>query len=171
MCAGRFGHIAISVDDVQAECDRLEKLGVEFKKRPQDGKMKHIAFIYDPDRYWCVRASVTSGLSARILTCSRSTGSRLCPTVARRARRACELPGVDSRLLNKCVYAVGSESECRPGERRCSIEAAVLSVRAISTPAPAPEWKSGCGVPWFPASPDTVPRVQYHGSACLRGSP
>merc|ERR1712080_252707 len=24
----------------------------EFKKRPQDGKMKHIAFIYDPDRYW-----------------------------------------------------------------------------------------------------------------------
>ena len=39
---------------MQAECDRLEKLGVEFKKRPQDGKMKHIAFIYDPDRYWCV---------------------------------------------------------------------------------------------------------------------
>ena len=39
---------------MQAECDRLEKLGVEFKKRPQDGKMKHIAFIYDPDRYWYV---------------------------------------------------------------------------------------------------------------------
>merc|ERR1712080_765410 len=47
-----FGPIAVSVDDVQAECDRLEKLGVEFKKRPQDGKMKHISFIYDPDRYW-----------------------------------------------------------------------------------------------------------------------
>ena len=30
------------------------ELGVEFKKRPQDGKMKHIAFIYDPDRYWYV---------------------------------------------------------------------------------------------------------------------
>jgi lactoylglutathione lyase len=30
-----FGHIAISVDDVQATCDRFEKLGVEFKKRPQ----------------------------------------------------------------------------------------------------------------------------------------
>ncbi|BGP56039.1 hypothetical protein JCM8202_005184 [Rhodotorula sphaerocarpa] len=47
-----FGHIAVSVDDVQAECDRLEKAGVEFKKRPQDGKMRHIAFIYDPDHYW-----------------------------------------------------------------------------------------------------------------------
>ena len=52
MYSNSFGHIAVSVDDVQAECDRLEKLGVEFKKRPQDGKMKHIAFIYDPDRYW-----------------------------------------------------------------------------------------------------------------------
>jgi lactoylglutathione lyase len=54
MYSNSFGHIAVSVDDVQAECDRLEKLGVEFKKRPQDGKMKHIAFIYDPDRYWYV---------------------------------------------------------------------------------------------------------------------
>lgn len=52
-----FGHIAVSVDDVQAECDRLEKAGVEFKKRPQDGKMRHIAFIYDPDHYWCVHAA------------------------------------------------------------------------------------------------------------------
>ena len=59
-----FGHIAVSVDDVQAECDRLEKLGVEFKKRPQDGKMKHIAFIYDPDRYWYVNFCVD-----RLLCC------------------------------------------------------------------------------------------------------
>jgi len=47
-----FGHIAISVDDVQKSCDRLESLGVRFKKRPQDGKMKHIAFALDPDGYW-----------------------------------------------------------------------------------------------------------------------
>ena len=26
-----FGHIAISVDDVQGSCDRLESLGVRFK--------------------------------------------------------------------------------------------------------------------------------------------
>lgn len=37
-----FGHIAISVDDVQKACDRFEELGVKFKKRPQDGRMRHI---------------------------------------------------------------------------------------------------------------------------------
>ncbi|GAA6058897.1 hypothetical protein JCM10212_002849 [Sporobolomyces blumeae] len=47
-----FGHIAITVDDLQAECDRLEKAGVQFKKKPHEGRMRHIAFIYDPDRYW-----------------------------------------------------------------------------------------------------------------------
>lgn len=40
-----FGHIAISVDDVEAECKRLDGLGVQFKKRPEEGRMKHIAFV------------------------------------------------------------------------------------------------------------------------------
>jgi lactoylglutathione lyase len=44
-----FGHVAISVDDVDAACARFEELGVRFKKRPSDGKMKYIAFILDPD--------------------------------------------------------------------------------------------------------------------------
>ena len=44
-----FGHIAISVDDIQAACARFEQLGVPFQKRLTDGTMKHIAFIKDPD--------------------------------------------------------------------------------------------------------------------------
>ncbi|GBE80538.1 Glyoxalase/Bleomycin resistance protein/Dihydroxybiphenyl dioxygenase [Sparassis latifolia] len=47
-----FGHIAITVDDIQTACDRFEKLGVKFQKRLQDGRMRHIAFILDPDGYW-----------------------------------------------------------------------------------------------------------------------
>ena len=47
-----FGHICVSVPDVDAACHRLESLGVEFVKRPNDGSMKGIAFIKDPDGYW-----------------------------------------------------------------------------------------------------------------------
>ncbi|KAI8376084.1 lactoylglutathione lyase [Radiomyces spectabilis] len=47
-----YGHIAILVDDINKACERFEQLGVNFKKRLTDGKMKHIAFILDPDNYW-----------------------------------------------------------------------------------------------------------------------
>lgn len=47
-----FGHIGFAVPDLAAACERFEELGVPFVKRPQDGKMKNIAFIKDPDGYW-----------------------------------------------------------------------------------------------------------------------
>ena len=46
---GGYGHIAIIVDDAKRACDRFEALGVPFQKRLEDGKMKNIAFIKDPD--------------------------------------------------------------------------------------------------------------------------
>jgi lactoylglutathione lyase len=47
-----FGHIAFNVDDVYATCDQLEKAGVKFQKKPDEGRMKGLAFALDPDGYW-----------------------------------------------------------------------------------------------------------------------
>lgn len=48
-----FGHICYTVDDLTTEVARLDAFGtVQWKKRPEDGTMKYIAFILDPDNYW-----------------------------------------------------------------------------------------------------------------------
>lgn len=47
-----FGHIALDVPDLSAAVAHFDEHGVEFQKRPEEGAMKHIAFIKDPDGYW-----------------------------------------------------------------------------------------------------------------------
>jgi lactoylglutathione lyase len=47
-----FGHTCISVDNIQAACKRLEDAGYKFQKKLSDGRMRHIAFVLDPDNYW-----------------------------------------------------------------------------------------------------------------------
>lgn len=44
-----FGHICVSVDDLDAACKRFEEKGVSWKKRLTDGRMKNVAFVLDPD--------------------------------------------------------------------------------------------------------------------------
>ena len=47
-----FGHICISVPDIEAACARFEAEGVKFRKRLDEGRMRGLAFILDPDGYW-----------------------------------------------------------------------------------------------------------------------
>ena len=46
-----FGHTGFLVDDLAAACKYLAEQGVLFKKRPEEGGMREIAFVYDPDNY------------------------------------------------------------------------------------------------------------------------
>ena len=61
-----FGHIGISVPDVYQASKRFEELGVEFVKKPDDGKMKGLAFIKDPDGYWVEILSAKSSAELSI---------------------------------------------------------------------------------------------------------
>ncbi|KAK5102920.1 Lactoylglutathione lyase [Lithohypha guttulata] len=47
-----FGHVCVSVDNIQAACKRIEDAGYKFQKKLTDGRMKSIAFALDPDNYW-----------------------------------------------------------------------------------------------------------------------
>ncbi|XP_044146597.1 lactoylglutathione lyase-like [Bufo gargarizans] len=64
-----FGHIGISVPDIYAACERFEQLGVKIVKKPNDGKIKGLAFIEDPDGYWIEIFSPDN--MASIMTCSQ----------------------------------------------------------------------------------------------------
>eukprot|EP00045_Choanoeca_perplexa_P005412 m.45756 g.45756 ORF g.45756 m.45756 type:complete len:358 (-) comp13104_c0_seq2:803-1876(-) len=47
-----FGHVGFLVDDLETACNELEAKGYSFKKKPSEGKMHSLAFVYDPDGYW-----------------------------------------------------------------------------------------------------------------------
>ena len=55
------------MDDVYAFTEELVEEGVEFKKKPDEGKMKGLAFAYDPDGYWVelVKRSAGHGLDTK----------------------------------------------------------------------------------------------------------
>lgn len=47
-----FGHICFSVPDLAAAVRWFDENQVPYVKRPEQGKMKDVAFIKDPDGYW-----------------------------------------------------------------------------------------------------------------------
>lgn len=47
-----YGHICFSVPDLDEAVAWMDDNDVTFQKRPEDGNMKHIAFVRDPDGYW-----------------------------------------------------------------------------------------------------------------------
>jgi lactoylglutathione lyase len=47
-----FGHICFSVPDLPTAIAWFDRNNVPFVKRPEQGKMKNVAFIKDPDGYW-----------------------------------------------------------------------------------------------------------------------
>lgn len=47
-----FGHICFSVPDLNVAVKWFDDNLVPYVKRPEQGKMKDVAFIKDPDGYW-----------------------------------------------------------------------------------------------------------------------
>lgn len=44
--------LGVSVDNLEAACEKFETQEVSFKKKLTDGRMKNVAFLLDPDGYW-----------------------------------------------------------------------------------------------------------------------
>jgi lactoylglutathione lyase len=47
-----FGHICFSVPDLDAAVRWFDDNGLVYVKRPEQGKMRDVAFVKDPDGYW-----------------------------------------------------------------------------------------------------------------------
>ncbi len=61
-----FGHICFSVPDLAAAVRWFDENGVAYVKRPEQGRMRDVAFIKDPDGYWIevVQPDLLAGLGA-----------------------------------------------------------------------------------------------------------
>ncbi|CAE7228765.1 glo1 [Symbiodinium sp. KB8] len=60
-----FGHIGLTVADVYETSADLESAGFEFQKKPDEGKMKGLAFVKSPDdEYWVEILKRTPGTAA-----------------------------------------------------------------------------------------------------------
>lgn len=59
-----FGHLCFCVPDLAAAIRWFDENNVQYVKRPEQGKMKDVAFIKDPDGYWIeiVQASLLTQL-------------------------------------------------------------------------------------------------------------
>jgi len=53
-----FGHICVSVDNLDEACKRFESKGVEWKKRLTDGRMKNVAFVLGMFAQLCTLSSL-----------------------------------------------------------------------------------------------------------------
>ncbi|WP_106475723.1 lactoylglutathione lyase [Phytohalomonas tamaricis] len=58
-----FGHICFSVPNLDTAVTWFDDNGVDYVKRPDQGKMKNVAFVKDPDGYWIeiVQADLMGG--------------------------------------------------------------------------------------------------------------
>ena len=97
-----FGHICVSVDNIQASCQRLEDAGYGFQKKLSDGRMRHIAFALDPDGYW---VEIISANDVKTMENVRETDTQsyrfVCLLVSRNAR-----PWIDRRAQNHSMIRV-----------------------------------------------------------------
>ena len=49
---GLIGHICFSVPDLDGAVRWLDENKLTYVKRPEQGKMRDVAFVKDPDGYW-----------------------------------------------------------------------------------------------------------------------
>ncbi|MCE2745412.1 MAG: lactoylglutathione lyase [Burkholderiales bacterium] len=59
-----FGHICFAVPDLNKAVAWFDENKLDYVKRPEQGKMKNVAFVKDPDGYWIeiVQPNLLAGL-------------------------------------------------------------------------------------------------------------